>query len=67
MSLPKHIAIIMDGNGRWGLKKNKTRNYGHLHGIKTVEKIIHASIKKRIKYSSAIFNFTKRKFSKECP
>ena len=50
MISPEHVAIIMDGNGRWGLKKNKTRNYGHIHGIKTVEKIIHASIKKNIKY-----------------
>ena len=49
MSGPKHVAIIMDGNGRWGLKKNKNRNYGHLEGIKTVEKIINASIKKRLK------------------
>jgi len=47
---PQHIAIIMDGNGRWGLKKNKTRNFGHLHGIKTVEKIIEVSIKKKIKF-----------------
>ena len=35
-----HIAIIMDGNGRWGLKRKKTRNFGHQQGIKTVEKII---------------------------
>ena len=47
---PKHIAIIMDGNGRWGLKKKKSRNYGHLQGIKTVEKIIYASLKKKIKF-----------------
>ena len=36
---PKHVAIIMDGNGRWGLKKKKTRNYGHSRGIETVKKI----------------------------
>jgi undecaprenyl diphosphate synthase len=40
-----HIAFIMDGNGRWGLKKKKSRNYGHLEGIKTVQKIVEASIK----------------------
>ena len=40
----------MDGNGRWGLKKKKSRNYGHLEGIKTVQKIIQASIKKELKY-----------------
>ena len=39
-----HIAFIMDGNGRWGLKKNKNRNYGHLEGVKTVKKIVEASI-----------------------
>ena len=50
MIIPKHVAIIMDGNGRWGLKKNKTRNHGHLQGIKTVEKIIHASLKKNLEF-----------------
>tara|TARA_A100001011_G_scaffold283011_1_gene293236 strand:- start:12 stop:692 length:681 start_codon:yes stop_codon:yes gene_type:complete len=50
MNSPKHVAIIMDGNGRWGLRKNKTRNYGHTQGIKTVEKIIDASVSNNIKY-----------------
>ena len=36
----KHVAIIMDGNGRWGTNKGKTRNFGHKQGLKTVEKII---------------------------
>ena len=35
----QHVAIIMDGNGRWGLKKKKSRNYGHKQGIITVRKI----------------------------
>jgi len=39
-----HIAFIMDGNGRWGLKKKNSRNYGHLAGVKTVQKILEASI-----------------------
>ena len=39
-----HVAFIMDGNGRWGLKKKKSRNYGHLKGVKTVQKIVEASI-----------------------
>ena len=39
-----HIAFIMDGNGRWGLKKKKSRNYGHLAGVKTVQKIVEASV-----------------------
>ena len=46
----KHVAIIMDGNGRWGLKHNKSRNYGHRAGLKTVEKIIKISLKKKIPY-----------------
>ena len=50
MTSLQHIAIIMDGNGRWGLKKKKSRNYGHLQGIKTVEKIIQASLKIRLNY-----------------
>ena len=45
-----HVAIIMDGNGRWGLKKKNSRNYGHLKGIKTVERVIKASIEKKIPY-----------------
>ena len=50
MSEINHVAIIMDGNGRWGLKKFNSRNYGHKKGINSVEKIIEASIKKNIKY-----------------
>ena len=46
----KHVAIIMDGNGRWGLKFKNSRNAGHKAGLKTVEKIIKASIKNKIKY-----------------
>jgi len=45
-----HVAIIMDGNGRWGLKKNKSRNYGHLKGIKAVETVIKSSLIKKIPY-----------------
>ena len=48
----KHVAIIMDGNGRWGLKHNKSRNYGHRAGLKTVEKIIKDIFKKK----NSIFN-----------
>ena len=45
-----HVAIIMDGNGRWGLKHKKSRNKGHKAGLKTVEKIIKTSINQKIKY-----------------
>ena len=44
----KHVAIIMDGNGRWGLKHYNSRNKGHRAGLKTVETIIKVSIKKKI-------------------
>ena len=50
MNSPKHVAIIMDGNGRWGLRKKKSRNHGHTEGAKVVEKIIEASISHKIKY-----------------
>ena len=50
MNSPKHVAIIMDGNGRWGIKKKKSRNFGHTEGVKTVEKIIEAAVNNRIKY-----------------
>ena len=46
----KHVAIIMDGNGRWGINKGKSRNFGHKEGLKTVEKIIKETLKKKIKY-----------------
>ena len=45
-----HVAIIMDGNGRWGLKNKNSRNAGHKAGLNTVEKIIKESIKYKIKY-----------------
>tara|TARA_A100001011_G_C14064687_1_gene737642 strand:+ start:186 stop:863 length:678 start_codon:yes stop_codon:yes gene_type:complete len=50
MSSPKHIAIIMDGNGRWGVKKRRSRNYGHSEGVRTVEKIIEEAILNKVKY-----------------
>ena len=50
MNQLNHIAIIMDGNGRWGLKKKKNRNYGHLKGLKAVEEVIKAAIKNKIPY-----------------
>ena len=45
-----HVAIIMDGNGRWGLKNRKSRNEGHKSGLDTVEKIIKETIKQKINY-----------------
>ena len=45
-----HVAIIMDGNGRWGLKNKKSRNAGHREGLNIVEEIIKESIKHKIQY-----------------
>ena len=50
MNSLQHVAIIMDGNGRWGIKKKNSRNLGHKAGLKTVEKIIKSSIKNKIRY-----------------
>tara|TARA_B100000678_G_scaffold262607_1_gene244828 strand:+ start:264 stop:944 length:681 start_codon:yes stop_codon:yes gene_type:complete len=50
MNQLNHVAIIMDGNGRWGLKKKRSRNYGHLKGLKAVENVIKSSINKQIPY-----------------
>jgi undecaprenyl diphosphate synthase len=57
MNPVNHIAIIMDGNGRWALKKGKSRNYGHQQGLKTIEKIVDYLIKKRIHYLT-LFTFS---------
>ena len=46
----KHVAIIMDGNGRWGLKYKNSRNAGHKEGLNVVEKIIKETIKNKITY-----------------
>jgi len=48
MNRLNHIAFIMDGNGRWGKKRNKGRNYGHLKGLDTVKKVVKGSIKLKI-------------------
>ena len=45
-----HVAVIMDGNGRWGIKHKGSRNLGHRAGLKTVENIIQVSIEEKIKY-----------------
>jgi undecaprenyl diphosphate synthase len=48
MNKLNHVAIIMDGNGRWGLKNKGSRNFGHLQGIKTVETVINSSLIQKI-------------------
>ena len=48
MNKLNHIAFIMDGNGRWGRKKNKSRNFGHLRGLETVKTTVKDLIKLKI-------------------
>jgi undecaprenyl diphosphate synthase len=50
MNPVNHVAIIMDGNGRWGLKQKKSRNAGHKAGLKSVERIVKKSIEYNIKF-----------------
>tara|TARA_X000000950_G_scaffold244443_1_gene300631 strand:+ start:2146 stop:2811 length:666 start_codon:yes stop_codon:yes gene_type:complete len=52
MNSLNHVAFIMDGNGRWGLKKGRGRNFGHLKGVETVKTIVKSSIKLNIQYVS---------------
>ena len=66
LNLPYHIAIIMDGNGRWGLKNENSRTSGHKEGVKTLEKIIEACIKYDIKiltvYAFSTENWSRPKY-----
>ena len=50
MNPVKHVAIIMDGNGRWGIKNKGSRNHGHRAGLNTVETVIEECIKEKIQY-----------------
>ena len=58
-----HVAIIMDGNGRWGLRNKNSRNAGHKQGLDTVEKIIKESAKQKIKYLT-LFAFSKENWKR---
>lgn len=50
MKIPEHVAIILDGNGRWAKAKGMPRNYGHIQGAKAVEKICEEAYKMGIRY-----------------
>ena len=50
MSIPEHIAIIMDGNGRWAEKKGMPREFGHQNGVRSVKKIVEEANKRKIQY-----------------
>jgi len=62
-NIPKHIAIIMDGNGRWAKKQGKSRSIGHKQGVKAVQQIIKASVKLKIKYLT-LFTFSKENWNR---
>lgn len=57
MKIPKHVAVILDGNGRWAKKRFMPRNYGHVQGSKTVEKILEDAYDLGIEYFT-IFAFS---------
>ncbi len=65
MIVPNHVAIIMDGNGRWATKRGKERSFGHLEGSKTLEKISLYAFKKGVKvlsvYAFSCDNFKRSK------
>ena len=58
-----HVAIIMDGNGRWGLKKKGSRNYGHLQGLKTAQTVIKLSISQKIPFLT-LYTFSTENWSR---
>ncbi len=62
-NIPKHIAIIMDGNGRWAKEKGKKRFVGHIEGVKVVKNIVQTSIKLNIKYLT-LFAFSKENWER---
>jgi len=62
-NIPKHIAIIMDGNGRWAKEKGKNRFFGHLEGVKTVKKIVECALKLNLQYLT-LFAFSKENWQR---
>ena len=63
MNPVKHVAIIMDGNGRWGIKNNGSRNVGHTAGLNTVELVIKESILNKIDYLT-LYTFSKENWKR---
>ena len=62
-TLPKHIAIIMDGNGRWAQEKGKNRFFGHVEGVKTVKKIVESALSINIPYLT-LFAFSQENWQR---
>jgi undecaprenyl diphosphate synthase len=63
LQIPNHIAIIMDGNGRWAKNKVISRSYGHLQGVETVERIIKTCMRLKVK-CLILFAFSKKNWKK---
>lgn len=63
MNIPKHVAIILDGNGRWAKSKGMPRNYGHVQGAKTVEVICEEAYKMGIEYLT-VYAFSTENWSR---
>ncbi len=63
MNIPKHVAIILDGNGRWAKAKGMPRNYGHIQGAKTVEVICEEAYKMGIEYLT-VYAFSTENWSR---
>ncbi len=63
MNIPNHVAIILDGNGRWAKKRHLPRNYGHIEGAKTVEKICEDADSLGIKYLT-VYAFSTENWSR---
>ena len=63
MSIPRHVAIILDGNGRWAKAKGMPRNYGHAQGSKNVERICEEAWKMGIKYLT-VYAFSTENWSR---
>ena len=59
----KHVAIIMDGNGRWGIKHKNSRNLGHREGLNTVEEVIKETINQKVKYLT-LYTFSKENWKR---
>jgi len=64
--LPRHVAIIMDGNGRWAKEQGKERIYGHQHGVQTVRKIVEIAVEIGLEYLS-LFTFSMENWSRPKP
>ena len=66
MNKINHVAIIMDGNGRWALKRNKPRNFGHQEGLKNISSLIEFAKKNKIKFLTLfVFSLDNWKRSKK--